>query len=177
MTVVVRSSGDSEALSATVRASVAAIDPAEPLSRLFPMESLINQVTGPYSTVAIFVLVLGAVTLLLSAVGVYGVISYNFTQRTREIGIRVALGARRVDVLDLVIRQVGITMLAGLGPGLLLAGLIGGAMKAFLVGVTATDWKVYTAMCVLLAIVALLAATAPARRAMAIDPATALRTE
>jgi len=177
MTVVVRSAGDPDALVATVRGAVAAIDSAEPVSRVFTMAGLIHMVTGPFETLATFVAALGVVTLLLAAVGVYGVVSYTFAQRTREIGIRMALGARRTDVAGLVLKQIRTFLLGALIPGLALAWLIGHAFQAMLVGVTPTDWRIYTAMSVLLAIVAIVAAAVPVRRAAAIDPVTALRYE
>ena len=177
MMVVIRSSGDPEALASTIRAAVTAIDPAEPVSRIFTMESLIHLITGPFETTAAFVACFGAITLLLAGVGVYGVIAYAFAQRTREIGIRMALGARRADVAGLVLRQIRTFMLAALIPGLALAWIIGHALQAMLVGVTPTDWRIYTMMTLVLTAVGLLAAAVPVRRATAIDPVTALHYE
>jgi len=177
MTVIVRSSGDPDALSATVRAAVSALDPAEPVSRMFTMERMVSFVTGPYQTISTFVTFFGVLTLLLSAVGVYGVIAYTFAQRTREIGIRMALGARRLDVAALVMKQLRMFLLAALVPGLILAWVLGHALEAILVGVTPTESSIYIAMSVLLAAVAALAALVPARRATAVDPMTALRYE
>jgi ABC-type antimicrobial peptide transport system permease subunit len=164
-------------MAATARAAVAALDPGEPLSRVFTMDALVSHFTAPYTTTSRFVLVFGLVTLVLAGVGVYGVISYAFSRRTREIGIRMALGARRSDVATLVLRQVRLLLLAGLAPGLLLAWSLGRALQAFLVGVTHTDWRVYAAMCLLLAGVAVVAALEPARRATGVDPVKALRYE
>ena len=177
MMVVIRSSGDPEALAGTVRAAVTAIDPAEPVSRIFTMESLIHLVTGPFETTAAFVACFGAITLLLAGVGVYGVIAYAFAQKTREIGIRMALGARRADVAGLVLKQIRTFMLAALIPGLALAWIIGHALQAMLVGVTPTDWRIYTVMTLVLTTVGILAAAVPVRRATAVDPVTALRYE
>jgi putative ABC transport system permease protein len=177
MTVVVRASGDPASLAETVRGAVLALDPAEPLSRMFTMEALLGHVTAPYTVTASFVSVLGALTLLLAAVGVYGVVSYAFAQRTREIGIRMALGARRSEVAAMVMRQVRRLVLAGLAPGLVLAWLLGQALKALLFGVAPTDWQVYAGMSALLAAIAALAALLPVRRAMSVDPIAALRQE
>jgi putative ABC transport system permease protein len=177
VTVVARTHGDPHALVGTARAAVAAIDPGEPLSNVFTMEALVSHFTAPYTVTSWFVLVFAAVTLILAGVGVYGVISYAFSRRTREIGIRMALGARRGDVGSLVLRQVQRLLLAGLVPGLLVAWGLGRAMQAFLVGVTPTDWRVYLAMCLLLAGVAVVAALEPTRRATAVDPVSALRYE
>ncbi len=177
MSVVVRTSGDPEALVGTVRDAVAGLDPAEPISRVFSMDALIGHVTTPFRTTSTFVSFFGVVTLLLAGVGVYGVVSYNFSQRTREIGLRMALGARGSDVAALVLKQIRAMLLMGLIPGLALAWVLGQAMEAMLVGVTPTDWRLYVGMSLLLAMVALLAAVVPARRATAVDPMTALRYE
>jgi predicted permease len=174
MTVVVRSNGP-DALAETVRSTVAALDPAEPVSGILTMDARIRRVTGPFEITATFVSFFGAVTLLLAAVGVYGLISYTVAQRTREIGIRMALGAGRADVAWLVLSQVRTFLLAGLVPGLALAWMLGQAMQAILVGVTATDWRLYASMSALLAAVALAAAAVPARRAAIVNPIRALR--
>jgi putative ABC transport system permease protein len=108
---------------------------------------------------------------------VYGVISYTFSLRTKEIGLRMALGARPAEVARLVFAQIRAFLLAGLVPGLLLAFALGQGMKAFLYGVTPTDWRLYVGMCLVLAMVSLLAALVPIRRATAVDPMTVLRYE
>jgi predicted permease len=174
-TVVVRTSGDPESLSGTVLAAVAALDPTEPVSRIFSMDALIGLVIKPFQTISTFVTFFGAVTLLLAGVGVYGVVAYTFAQRTREIGIRVALGARRLDVAWLVFRQLRMFLLAALLPGIGLAWGFSHAIEALLVGVKPTEWWLYLSMSALLAAVAFLGALVPARRATAIDPVTALR--
>jgi ABC-type antimicrobial peptide transport system permease subunit len=175
MTLVLRSSEKPETLSAAARAAVAAVDPTEPIASIATMDERILRVTNPFVTIAAFVTFFGAVTLLLAAVGVYGVVSYGFAQRTREIGIRMALGAGRADVASLVLRQLRTFLLAGVLPGMLLAYALGHALRAMLFGVTPSDWRMYLSMTLLLSLVALVAALVPARRAMTIDPVTALR--
>jgi predicted lysophospholipase L1 biosynthesis ABC-type transport system permease subunit len=177
MTIVLRSREDANALAATARGAVAAIDPAEPIVDMASMDDRVRRVTGPFQTVSAFVAFFGAVTLLLAGVGVYGLIAYAFAQRTREIGIRIALGARGTDVAGLVLKQIRTLLLAGLIPGLALAWGLGQALEAMLFGVTPTDWRPYLSMTLLLAFVALLAAFVPARRAVSIDPIAALRRE
>jgi ABC-type antimicrobial peptide transport system permease subunit len=154
-----------------------AVDRTEPIAEMASMDARIGLVTGPFETVSAFVTFFGGVTLLLAGVGVYGVIAYSFGHRTREIGIRMALGAHRVDVARLVLKQLRMFLLAGLLPGLLLAWGLGYALKGMLFGVTATDWRLYLAMTLLLSIVALLGAVVPTRRAITIDPTKALRYE
>jgi ABC-type antimicrobial peptide transport system permease subunit len=156
---------------------VTALDPAEPVSRVLSMDTLIGLVTKPFETISTFVTFFGVLTLLLAGVGVYGVVAYTFAQRTREIGIRMALGARRLDVAALVLKQLRLFLLAALLPGLGLAWGLGQALEALLVGVSPTEWSLYAAMSLLLATVAFLGALVPARRATSIDPVTALRYE
>jgi putative ABC transport system permease protein len=177
MMVAVRASVEPETLIGSINAAVASVDPAEPVSRVFTMANLIDQITGPFETLSTFVAVLGAVTLLLAGIGVYGVVSCTFAQRTREIGIRIALGARRGDVAGLVLRQIRTFMTIAIVPGLVVAWTIGHAMRAMLVGVTPTDWRIYATMTLVLGCVAVIAAAIPVRRATSIDPVTALRYE
>ena len=177
MVVTVRTPGDPESLFSTVHNAVASVDAAEPVSRVFTMQSLIHQITGPFETLATFVSVLGGVTVLLAGIGVYGVVSYTFAQRTREIGIRMALGARRADVARLVLHQIRLFMSFAMIPGLALAWAIGHALRAMLVGVTPTDWRIYATMTLVLGAVGIVAAAVPVRRATSIDPVTALRYE
>jgi predicted lysophospholipase L1 biosynthesis ABC-type transport system permease subunit len=176
-TVVVRASGGLEAVAASMRSAVAAIDPAEPIADLATMDERIERVTAPFQIISVFVTFFGAVTLLLAGVGVYGVVAYLFAQRTREIGLRMALGARRADVAALVLRQLQRYVIGGIVPGLALAWLMGQAMKAILFGITPDHWLPYVAMTFVLTLVMVIAVAIPARRAAAIDPTVALRYE
>lgn len=175
--VLVRTDGDPMALASPLRRAVAEVDPA---LAVFGVEPLQNTVARSVSRQRFTMLLLGlfaGVALLLAAIGIHGVLSYGVTQRTREIGIRMALGERPRSVLKLVVGEA--LALAGLGLMLGLAGAVAltRALEALLFGVTATDPLTFAAVPLFLVCVALLAAYAPARRALRIDPAVALHTD
>jgi ABC-type antimicrobial peptide transport system permease subunit len=119
----------------------------------------------------------GALALLLAAIGLYGVISYSVSRRTREVGVRMALGARPRDVLALVLRQGGRLALVGIGVGVLLAALAGRVLESLLYGVSALDPLAYAVAAAVLLAVATLANLVPALTAARVDPMRALRSE
>jgi len=121
--------------------------------------------------------ILGGLGLVLAIVGVYGVMSYTVSQRTHEIGIRMALGAQRKEILALVGKQSLVVVAAGLLAGVLLAFAVGQMVQDFLVGVSPADPVTYLAVAALLAVVAMAACFVPARRAIQVDPTVALRIE
>jgi putative ABC transport system permease protein len=126
---------------------------------------------------AVLLAAFGSLALLLAAIGLYGVISYSVSQRTREMGVRMALGARRTEILRLVMGQGARLALVGVGAGVLLAGLVGRIFTALLYGVSPTDPLAYALAIGVLAAVAAAANLAPALGAARVDPMRALRSE
>jgi len=173
--VVARTDGDPAALGPGVRRAIAAVDPGVPLYSVRTMEErmAVTLQTARFNTVLL--VILGAVGLLLAAVGIYGVIAYFATQRTAEIGIRLALGASRGNVLKLVVRQAAVPVAAGVVLGALGAAFASRAIASQLVNVRANDPVTFLAVAAVLALIALLAALIPARRAAALDPTIALQ--
>jgi ABC-type antimicrobial peptide transport system permease subunit len=119
--------------------------------------------------------VFAAVALVLASIGIYGVMAYTFSQRTHEIGVRVALGAQRSDILRLALGEGMILVAIGLGAGLIGAAIVTRFLRSMLFSVTATDPITFASIAALLAAVALLACFIPARRATQVDPLVALR--
>jgi putative ABC transport system permease protein len=179
MGVLVRTSSDPTNLIGAVRSEINAIDQDIPMYSVMTMEQMISnsQATFMRRYPTLLIGVLAAVALLLAAVGIYGVISYSVTQRTHEIGIRMALGAQKRDIIKLVVGQGLILMLTGLGIGMGAAFALTRFLSSILFGVSATDTISFAAVSALLAIVALIACYIPARRAARVDPMIALRYE
>jgi predicted permease len=177
MVAVVRTTGDPAPMAATFRAVVAELDPAMPLSNLRTMESALGIVLLPARLTGSVLGVFGLLGLLLSCVGVYGVMAHSVSQRTREIGIRAAVGAATGDVVGLVMRQGLRLALVGLVVGL--AGAFGASrlLRGVLYGGGESDPLTFGAVPLVLLVVATLATWIPARRAGAVDPVVALRQE
>jgi putative ABC transport system permease protein len=164
-------------LAPDVRAAIHALDRELPLSGIRDMRDVVASSTVDWRFRAVLLGAFGGLALFIAAIGVYGVISYSVAQRTQEIGVRVALGALRRDVLALVVWQGMRTSLAGIGIGLASAYALTRLMVNLLFGVSATDPLTFLGIAFLLALVALAACLVPARRAMRIDPLTALRSD
>jgi putative ABC transport system permease protein len=175
--VVIRASGDPLALTASVRAAVREVDRDLPIANIRSMDQIMSSMTGDARFRTLLLGVFAAVALLLSAIGIYGVIAYSVSQRTREIGIRVAIGAQNRDVIRLVVGQGMKLALIGVGAGIAGALALTRVLSGLLFNVSATDPLTFVGVSTLLALVALLACYIPARRAMRVDPMVALRCE
>jgi len=177
MQLAVRTSVDPASLTAAVRNEIRAVDPDVPIYQIATMRQLISSSVSQRRFTLVLLAGFAAIALLMSAIGIYGVMSYTVTQRTQEIGIRVALGAQTSDVLKLVIRQGIRLVLVGVVSGLIGAFALTRLMEGLLFGVKATDPLTFAGIALLLISVALLACYIPARRAAKVDPMVALRYE
>lgn len=177
MQYALRLRGDDSGIAAAVRRAVDAVDPDLPVARFTRLRMMVDASMTADRFALLLLSGFGLLALVLAAVGMYGVIAYSVLQRTAEIGVRMALGAGRGDILGMVLRQGGVLALTGIGIGLLAAWMTTRLMTSFLYGVKAADPATFAAVAVLLLAVALAACIVPARRAMGVDPMVALRTE
>ena len=177
MTIVARTKSDPGAIAATLRAALTSVDKSLPLYAVKPLSEHLRDSLIRRRFNLVLLSLFGGVALLLAAVGIYGVISYGVTQRTHEMGIRTALGAKPRDVLKLVVRQAMVLALGGVGIGLLASLALTRLMKSLLFNVGVTDPLTFAAIAVLMTLIALLACLIPAQRATKVDPLVALKYE
>jgi predicted permease len=175
--IAVRTTGDWRPLAAAIPREVAALDPDLPVLKVRPLDEVSAQAISSTRFTLMLVGVFGAIALVLAAVGVFGVISYSVTQRTNEIGLRMALGALERDVLRMIVGQGAKIAAVGVGFGLIAALLLTRAMTTLLFGVSAFDPVTLACVAVGLVAIALAACYLPARRAASVDPMVALRHE
>jgi putative ABC transport system permease protein len=177
MSLAVRTSVEPMNLMNAIRQEVWAIDRGVPITDARTMEQILAAVTSQPRFNTILLGIFAAVALILAGVGIYGVLSYSVTQRAREIGIRIALGARRGDVLRLVVKQGMFLALLGVAIGLAASFALTRLMTGLLYEVSATDPATFALIAVILTLVAFVACYLPARRATKVDPMVALRCE
>jgi putative ABC transport system permease protein len=177
MSLVARTTGDPEALGTALTRAIRDVDPEQPVFGVMSMERVIENASAERRVSLLLLLLFGAIALLLSALGIYGVMAYTTNQRRHEIGIRLALGAGGSDVLRLVVGQGMRLVLIGLVAGLIGAWLLSRVLASQLFGITAQDPVTYVTVALLLGSVALLATWLPARRAARVDPMISLRSE
>jgi putative ABC transport system permease protein len=177
MDVVLRVADDPAAAGAALRRAVAATDPNVPVSKVRTLDGIVTASVGTPRSTMVLLASFAALALALSAVGIYGVISYTVSRRIHEIGIRMALGADAAQVRQLVLGRALALALLGAASGVAIALAATRLLRGLLFGVSPTDPAVFLAAPALLAATALLAAYLPARRATRLDPTAALREE
>jgi len=154
-----------------------AVDPQQPVYAIQPMEALLNEAVAPRRFVMSLIGSLAVIALVLAIIGIYGVISFSVNERTREIGIRMALGAKGQDVMIMVLGQGMRVAALGIGLGLAIAFVLTRFLKTLLFEVSASDPKTFALVAFTISAVALLACYLPARRATTVDPLIALKDE
>jgi putative ABC transport system permease protein len=174
---LLRTQGDPKHLIAAARAAVYAVDRNQPVSRMLPLAEVLSASVAGRRFNMVLLGMFAGLALVLAAVGIYGITSFSVAQRTREMGLRMALGAQRGTVLALVLREAGSLALIGVGAGLALAFAATRVMASLLFGVGATDPVTFGSVTAALAAVSLFAAWVPGLRATEVDPMVALRTE
>jgi putative ABC transport system permease protein len=177
MTLVARTTGDPEQMAAALRDQVLAVDEDQPVAAIRTMDEQVALAVAPRQFYMLLFTIFAALALALAAVGVYGVMSYSVAQRTHEIGIRMALGARQKDVLLMVIKQAAALSAAGVVIGATAGFALTRLMESLLFGVSATDPAIFILISLILTAVALADCALPARRAARVDPMVALRYE
>ena len=177
MTLTVRTQADPAGVVSAIRGQIAAVDSGLAVANLETMTTILNRSVAPRRASMLLLAAFGSIAALLAVIGIYGVLSYTVAQRAQEIGVRIALGARSSDVLRLVIGQGMKLTLIGVGIGLGAAFALTRLMASLLYGTSTTDPLTFSAIAILLTLVALLACYVPARRATKVDPLVALRYE
>jgi hypothetical protein len=174
---VVRTQGEPGSLIPALKAAVAEVDRNTPAAEITTVDTILENQTR---NLRLYMLLLGFFAMaaaLLAATGIYGVVAYSVAERTREIGIRMALGGRAQDILLMVLRQAGWIIATGLASGLAVALALTRFIASMLFGITATDVRTYAAISGLLLLISLIACLIPARRAAIVDPVLALKHE
>jgi len=177
MSLVIRSSGDPTTIATASRNAIRTFDKALPVYNVKTMNAVLATSVGSRRSPMLLLSAFAAVALLLATIGIYGVTAYNVTQRTQEIGIRMALGAQMTDVVKLILKNGIALALLGIGVGLAGAFMLTRLLSVLLFGVQATDGPTFVAVSLGLLLTALIACYIPARRATKVDPLVALRYE
>jgi putative ABC transport system permease protein len=177
MYLAVRTSGDPLALTGALRNEIRGIDNDQPVADIRTMDQRLNDSLWQPRFNMLLLTIFAGVAVMLAAIGIYGVVSYNVAQRTSEIGIRVALGAQRTDVLKVIMKHGIILSVIGVAIGLGAAFALTRVLSTLLVGVSSTDLTIFGLVALMLLGITLIGSFIPAHRATKIDPLIALKTE
>jgi predicted permease len=175
--LAIRTRGDAAALAPMVRQVIRRLDSRMPITEVRTLRTLVELETESRAVLVRVIAAFAAIAFLLAAVGLHGVLSYAVSQRTQEIGVRMALGAESRDILSMVLRRSAVLMAAGAVPGLLLAWISGRSMSALLAGLSPIDIPTLAASLALVVLMTIVGSLVPTRRALRVDPITALRSE
>jgi putative ABC transport system permease protein len=175
--LVVRTIGDPMGLASAIRREILEVDPDQPVSNIRTMEQILDSEVSDRRVQTALLAAFAGLALLLSTVGMYGVLSYTVAQRTGEIGLRMALGARQPDILRMVVGRGVLMVGLGIAMGTAAAFGLTRALSSLLFGVTAADPATFAVVAILLLLIGLIASYIPARRAAALDPMIAIQHE
>ena len=177
ISLVARTSGDARTVAADLARLIRRTDNQIAMPRVESLRDILNQATAPRRFVTSLGLLFAFSATLLAAIGLYGLLSLSASQRTREIGVRMALGARTSEIVRMIVSEAAALALAGLGCGVACAWAVARLLRAFLYEVKPTDLATFVFVCAGLLAVAALASCGPARRAARVNPVTALKWE
>src|SRR5262245_52341443 len=177
MVLVVRTRGEAAPVVGAVVDAVRAVDPLQPISKVTTMEHVVSTSTSQRRLGLLLFMAFGVIALMLASAGIYGVLAGSVAERTREFGLRTAMGATPASIVSLVLRQAGRLALTGLVLGGIGAFALSRYLRALLFGVAPTDPVAVAFATLVIAFVALVACLVPARRAVRVDPMTALRSD
>jgi putative ABC transport system permease protein len=177
VTLFVRTAGDPLSYVSAVRSAVLTIDPNQPIYNVKTLAQRVSDATAVSRSLTVLFSAFALLALVLGSVGIYGIVSYAVTQRTQEIGVRMALGARARDILQMVLKHGAVLVVTGVAIGLAGAFVLTRFLATLLFGVTPTDTLTFVVVSLLFFLIAMFASLIPARRATKVDPLKALRYE